>query len=129
MQYKSLVDTIYNIALFKHYALESAAAISATIISEGAGEDLLVFKGERYKRYANYCEKYNISPIAPSSKVKCIFYDLNNYNTSKLKYATTIDDAVHSFNRDYLGKTLNKTEALSLVILANDIHRTFVSIE
>jgi hypothetical protein len=125
----SITDKIFNTAVFRGYSPESAAAIAATISVEGAGAELIPFRGERYKRYSQYCEKNNLNVLNPDSKIAYIFDDLTNYNASKIKYSRTVDEAITNFNEGYLGKTLNTTEFLTLAILANDLNKIFVGTE
>ena len=126
----SIADKIYNTAIGYGYTPESAAAIIATISLENAGAELIRFKGQRFKQYNKFCERQGINPTIPDSKIAYLFYDFprsKNYFASKMKYAQTIDDAIRAFNEEYLGKSLNTTQFLTLAILANDINKIFVS--
>lgn len=126
----SVADKIYNTAISYGYTPEAAAAIVATISIENAGAELIKFKGERFERYNLYCENEGVNPNLPDSKIAYIFYDLprnKNYSASRIKYSSTIDEAVRTFNQDYLNKTLTSTQFITLTILANDINKIFVS--
>ncbi len=126
----SAFDRLFNAAISRGYSPEAAAAIGATISLENAGADLITFKGERQKRYLKYCEKNRIDYRFPDSKIEYIFVELSTnreYNASEIKYAQTVDAAVKSFNENYLGKTLNTTELLTLIGLGNELYKIFVS--
>lgn len=122
----SITDKIYNTAISRQYTPEAAAAIAATISLEVSGTTLIPYKGDRYRKYADYCERKDSNPQLPDTQIAFIFDNLSDYNTSKVKYAKTIDDAVRAFNEEYLKKALNTTEFLTLTILANEINRLFV---
>jgi hypothetical protein len=122
----SITDKIYNTAISRQYTPEAAAAIAATISLEVSGTTLIPYKGDRYRKYADYCERKDSNPQLPDTQIAFIFDNLSDYNTSKVKYAKTIDDGVRAFNEEYLKKTLNTTEFLTLTILANEINRLFV---
>lgn len=126
----SVADKIYNTAISYGYSPEAAAAIIATISLENAGAELIRFKGLRLENYNKYCENEGVNPNLPDSKIAYLFYDFprnKNYFASKIKYAKTIDDAIRFFNEEYLGKSLNTSQFLTLAILANDINKIFVS--
>ena len=128
----STFDRLFNAAISRGYSPEAAAAIGATISLENAGADLIAFKGERQKRYLKYCEKNRIDYRFPDSKIEYIFVELSTnraYKASEIKYAQTVDAAVKSFNENYLGKTLNITELLTLIGLGNELYKIFVSNE
>jgi hypothetical protein len=122
----SITDKIYNTAISRQYTPEAAAAIAATISLEVSGTTLIPYRGDRYRKYADYCERKDSNPQLPDTQIAFIFDNLSDYNTSKVKYAKTIDDAVRAFNEEYLKKALNTTEFLTLTILANEINRLFV---
>tara|TARA_S200002703_G_C3634968_1_gene195003 strand:+ start:43 stop:450 length:408 start_codon:yes stop_codon:yes gene_type:complete len=126
----NITDKIFNTAISYGYSPEAAAAIAATIVIENAGTELIVFRGERQKRYLEFCEKNRISSVDPDSKILYFFDELSknrDYKASEIKYAQTVDDAIKSFNENYLGKTLNANEFLSISGIGNEIYTIFVS--
>ncbi len=122
----NITDKIYNTAISRQYTPEAAAAIAATISLEISGITLITYKGDRYRKYVDYSERKNSNPQFPDTQIAFIFDNLSDYNVSRIKYAKTIDDAVRAFNEEYLKKTLDTTEFLTLTILANEINRLFV---
>ena len=122
----NITDKIYNTAISRQYTPEAAAAIAATISLEISGITLIPYRGDRYRKYADYSERKNSNPQLPDTQIAFIFDNLSDYNASRIKHAKTIDDAVRAFNEEYLKKTLDTTEFLTLTILANEINRLFV---
>ena len=125
----SIADKVVNTAIAYGYSPEAAVAIIATIAFEGAGTELIKLRGERLKQYMAFCEKNNLNHMMPDSKIAFLFYDFpknKNYNASRLKFSQTVDEAVLAFNEDYLLKTLDKVQFLSIVSLGNEIHRVIV---
>jgi hypothetical protein len=126
----SVTDKIFNTAIARGYTPESAAAIAATIILEGVGAELIRFKGDRFKRYAEFCDRNKLNLQLPDSKIAYIFYEMPRgveYNAAKIRYAQTVDVAIKAFNENYLGKSLTTAQLLQLTILANDLIKIFVS--
>jgi len=122
----SITDKIYNTAISRQYTPEAAAAIAATISLEVSGTTLIPYRGDRYRKYADYSKRKNSNSQLPDTQIAFIFDNLSDYNVSRIKHAKTIDDAVRAFNEEYLKKTLDTTEFLTLTILANEINRLFV---
>ena len=105
---------------------QSDSLVGSTIVLHDINEAALKKITEAAEKFR---EKNNLNVLNPDSKIAYIFDDLTNYNASKMKYSRTVDEAITNFNEGYLAKTLNTTEFLTLVILANDLNKIFVGTE
>lgn len=125
----SIIDRIYNYAINLGFTSSAATAVAATISNESSAE-LIPFLGERQERYLNWAYSQGLNYIDPETKIKYIFLEMRKdpaINWGALKKSTNVSDAVKTFNRDYLNKELEGVELITLVSLANEINKLYVS--
>ena len=74
----NITDKIYNTAISRQYTPEAAAAIAATISLEVSGITLISYRGDRYRKYADYSERKNSNPQLPDTQIAFIFDNLSS---------------------------------------------------
>lgn len=122
----TITEKILNIVVLKNYPIEVGCAIAATIEQESVGGEVLPLRGERYKRYARFCEISETFINSPDSKLAFIFHDLvrdRNYQANRLLTARTLEEAIIEFNEGYLNKKLSEDDIIGLTRKASYIYK------